>query len=232
MELEQQMGFRSSFNFVAEKYTTPPALRKELAGRGFEVGVHGLLHDGKLYNSKKVFMERAAKINQYLQAWGAVGFRSPLMQHNLEWLHELNVLYDCSTFDTDPFEPDSSGMCTIFPFWVPDTTGNGGYVELPYTLPQDSTLFLFLQEKTIAIWKQKLDWVVEHGGMVLINTHPDYLNFYSNKPRGLTYPADFYRQFLQYVQSKYAGQYWPALPREMGEFVKREHQKRTGLHEK
>ncbi len=222
MDLERQMGFRSSFNFVAEKYATPSALREELAAGGFEVGVHGLLHDGKLYDSEKIFTERAERINRYIKDWGAAGFRSPSMQHNLEWLHGLNILYDASTFDTDPFEPDHTGVCTLFPFWVENTEKKGGYVELPYTLPQDSTLYLFLQEKTIDIWKEKLDWVVEQGGMVLVNTHPDYMSFTSDRPRGGTYPARFYHQFLEVVLSKYDGMYWHALPREMAEFVKKQ----------
>lgn len=226
LELELQSGFRSSFNFVAEKYITPPDLREELIIKGFEVGVHGLFHDGKLYNSNRVFLERASKINQYLKLWNAVGFRSPSMQHNLEWLHALNIQYDASTFDTDPFEPDHSGMRTIFPFWVPTADGNNGYAELPYTLPQDSTLYLFLREKNITIWKKKLDWIVENGGMALINTHPDYMDFSPNTHCGMTYPADFYRQFLEYINSTYKGQYWSALPREMAEFVKNNHKVR------
>jgi len=225
MEIEQQAGVRSSFNFVAEKYVTPPDLRKKLTEQGFEVGVHGLLNDGKLYNSNEIFRERAIRINQTLHDWGALGFRSPSMHHNLEWLHQLNILYDASTFDTDPFEPDHSGVQTIFPFWVPGPEENGGYIELPYTLPQDSSLFLFLQEKTINIWKQKLDWIAKNRGMVLINTHPDYMNFSSKKPRGLMYPADFYRQFLDYLASEYRGLYWLALPREMAEFAKDEYRK-------
>src|SRR5438128_12671268 len=41
--LEQEFGFRSSFNFIPESdYTVPPALRSWLSERGFEVGVHDL----------------------------------------------------------------------------------------------------------------------------------------------------------------------------------------------
>ena len=225
MELEQSLGFRSSFNFVAERYTTPPTLREKLNTEGFEVGVHGLLHDGKLYDSKKIFMERAARINHYLNAWDADGFRSPSMQHNLEWLHELNVLYDASTFDTDPFEPDNSGVCTIFPFRVPGPGKNGGYVELPYTLPQDSTLYIFLQETDISIWEQKLDWIAREGGMVLINTHPDYMNFSSRPCSADEYPAAFYKQFLEYLLSEYKDQYWHVLPHEMARFTAQHYQK-------
>jgi len=48
-ELEMELGFRSSFNFVPEgEYTLPTALRSWLVDRGFEVGVHDLHHDGRL----------------------------------------------------------------------------------------------------------------------------------------------------------------------------------------
>ena len=67
---------------------------------------------------------------------------------------------------------------------APSTTTNQlcnssseGYVELPYTLPQDSTLFLVLRETTPEIWMRKLDWIAEHGGMVLLDMHPDYMSF-------------------------------------------------------
>lgn len=110
-------------------------------------------------------------------AWKSVGFRSPSMLHNLDWLHELDVEYDSSTFDTDPFEPQPDGVETIFPFWVSAGEDKRGYVELPYTLPQDWTLFVLMREGGIDLWKKKLDWIVEQGGMVFVITNPDYMNF-------------------------------------------------------
>jgi hypothetical protein len=93
MKLEQRMGFRSSFNLIPEgEYVVSPELRHELAENGFEVGVHDLEHNGKLYRSRREFSEKARKINQYLQEWGAVGFRSGFMLHNLDWLNELNII--------------------------------------------------------------------------------------------------------------------------------------------
>jgi len=118
MELEKSLGFVSSFNFVPERYDVSRKLRHYLTNNGFEVGIHGLKHDGKLYSSKKVFQERTIMINHYLNHWKSVGFRSPSMHHNLDWLHDLDIEYDASTFDTDPFEPQSDGTSTIFPFWV------------------------------------------------------------------------------------------------------------------
>lgn len=214
MRLEKKLGFRSAFNFIPEgEYRVTPELRDELKREGFEVGVHDLRHDGKLYWRRKEFPENARSINGYLKAWGARGFRSGFMLHNRECLDGLDIEYDASTFDTDPFEPQPEGVNTIFPFWVSRPRG-GGYVELPYTLPQDSTMFLVLQETSTEIWKRKLDWIVQRGGMALINVHPDYLAFDEKQKMPWEYSVALYEQFLNYIKENYAGQYWNALPHE------------------
>ncbi len=221
MRLEQEAGCRSSFNFIPEGgYTLSRELREELKAAGFEVGVHDLHHDGKLYQSESAFAENAKRINHYLEEWGAVGFRSGFMLHNLEWLGKLNAAYDASTFDTDPFEPQPDAAGAIFPFWVPrsGSAPGSGYVELPYTLPQDSTLFLVLQESSPEIWFRKLDWVASRGGMVLVNVHPDYLRFDGEAPSPRTFPADFYRQLLEYARRKYGNTFWQPLPRELADW--------------
>ena len=234
-QLERQYGFCSAFNFIPEgQYRVPPELRAELRHTGFEIGVHDLHHDGKLYSSRSGFTSKAARINEYLKEWGAVGFRSGFMLHNLEWLGDLDALYDASTFDTDPFEPQPDSAGTIFPFWVPRASHNGtanaersshnggsGYVELPYTLPQDSTLFLILGEQQAEIWFRKLDWIAEHGGMALLNVHPDYLRFEGERTSSRTFPAEFYGQFLEYARRKYGGSFWQPLPREVAAFAAR-----------
>lgn len=222
MEQEARLGFRSSFNFVPEgDYRLPRELRETLTAAGFEVGVHDLNHDGKLYRNRDGFRANAQVINRYLQEWNAVGFRSGFMHHNLDWLGDLNALYDASTFDTDPFEPQPDGVQTIFPFWVPGPHGRG-YVELPYSLVQDYNLFVVLQEKTIDVWKRKLDWIASRGGMALLIVHPDYMNFSGTDLAQDEFPASLYEQFLRYAQEKYAGLYWQALPREVAHYV-REH---------
>jgi len=213
--LEAKYGFRSCFNFVpAGEYQVSNALRMMLERRGFELGVHGLEHDGKLYQSKAKFAAKAVGIRQYVRKWNASGFRSPLMQHKLAWLHELGTEYDASTFDTDPFEPEPDGAGTIFPFWVPGPDGRG-YVELPYTLVQDFTLFVILGERNIDVWKRKLDWIAERGGMALINTHPDYMHFEGSPQERDESPVTRYEEFLQYARDKYDGSYWHATPREV-----------------
>lgn len=255
-ELEMELGFRSCFNFVPEgEYTVPADLRHWLTDNGFEVGVHDLHHDGHLYRSRAAFRRHAARINHYLADWGAVGFRSGFMLHRLDWLHDLNIAYDSSTFDTDPFEPQPDGVHTIFPFWVPrpevgdrstqeadhitagSTTENlqttslppssvvrppssvlrhvsSGYIELPYTLSQDSTLFCLFRDRSIGTWTRKLQWLAERRGMALLNVHPDYVALTA---RSSGFPVAYYRSFLLHVRESFSQAYWHALPREVAE---------------
>lgn len=227
MQLERECGFVSSYNFIPEgPYQTPSALRDELVRNGFEVGVHDLHHDGRLYDSADGFNGKAHIINQYLKDWGARGFRSGFMLNNLDWLHQLEVAYDASTFDTDPFEPQPQGQGTIFPFWVPGPGPNGGrpaghgYVELPYTLVQDSTLFLLLGETSPDIWIQKADWVAAHGGMVLVNVHPDYVDFDRQAPEPWkTFPVDHYRRLLHHLRARHGDSFWQPVPRDMAAYI-------------
>jgi hypothetical protein len=254
MELEMELGFRSSFNFIPEgSYRVLPALREELTRNGFEVGVHDLKHDGRLFRSATEFRTRAVRINEYLRDWNAVGFRSGFMLHNLDWLHDLDIEYDMSTFDTDPFEPQPEGRNTIFPFWVPRVPGaedrgqktedgrrmtddggrrlaresfrgppsrglRDGYVELPYTLPQDSTLFLLLRERNADIWLRKIDWVAQHGGMALVDVHPDYLSFEGEVAPGGQYPSAYYKALLEYIKRQHEGAFWNETPSAVARF--------------
>ena len=249
MQLEREMGFRSSFNFIPEgEYRMTRKFREELGKNGFEVGIQDLKHDGKLFQSREAFRRGARQINRYLREWGAVGFRSGFMFHNLEWAHDLDVEYSSCTFDTDPFEPQPDDVGTIFPFWVPrpnsgikpdsalDSSSSrathhsspaSGYVELPYTLPQDSTLFLVLSEPTPEIWLRKLDWIVQHGGMALVNVHPDYLRFPGEPASPHTYPVEFYKKLLQCAREKYGQSFWHALPKQTAAFCKATMQPKT-----
>ena len=218
MEIERQMGFRSSFNFVPEDYPTPLGLIGSISAAGFEVGVHGLRHDGKLFRHPVEFCAKAPRIDGYLHKWGAVGFTAPSMLRKLSWVAELDIEHSCSTFDTDPFEPQSEGVGTIFPFIAANEAGSRTYVEIPYTLPQDHGLFIILREEDIGIWKRKIDWIAENGGMVVLNSHPDYMAFDGATPGPEEYPVARYIELLDYLRTRYAGQYWHALPREMARF--------------
>ena len=220
MQLEKSMGFRSAFNFVAEDYTADMQLRRRLVEEGFEIGLHGVTHEGNIFKSEQVFHDEAARINRYLKDWNCKGFRSPRMYHDLKLAHGLDIEYDASTFDTDPFEPQPDGVRTIFPFFVRNGGPDTGYVELPYTLPQDHLLFVLMGHKDIGLWKEKLRWIAEHGGMALIITHPDYMSFGQINGNVEQYPAAYYREFLEHIRTEYEGQYWQALPREVAAYCR------------
>ena len=199
IELEESLGFRSCFNFVPERYLIDKLLMEELKQRGFEVGVHGFNHDGKLFRSRNEFERRSKLINQHMKTFGAVGFRAELMLRNPEWMQELDMEYDLSFFDTDPFEPIPGGTMSIWPFQM------GHFIELPYTLVQDFTLTNILGETTPRLWLQKVAFLRKYCGMALLNTHPDYLC----NPAHFSIYDDFLRQMRQKVD------YWHALPRDV-----------------
>lgn len=223
-EVEMSLGFRSSFNFIPEgPYKVPADLRRWLVENGFEVGVHDLHHNGKLFSRRKAFLRKAVKINYYLREWEAHGFRAGFMHNRLPWQHAIKARYDASTFDTDPFEPFPDGARTIFPYLVVENEDGDGFIELPYTLAQDSTVFLLFREQSTELWRRKLGWVAQKGGMALLNSHPDYMNF-EKGPRADTFAASHYRDFLRHVREEYPGQFWHALPRDVAQFAQQNRQ--------
>jgi peptidoglycan/xylan/chitin deacetylase (PgdA/CDA1 family) len=199
IELERAYGFRGSWNVVAHKYRLHAEITDFIRATGNEIGIHGYNHDGTDYYSERRFLQRAVYVNEALRRFGAVGFRSPQVHRNLRWLQHLNILYDSSCFDYDPYQPFPGGTGSIWPFMA------GKFVELPYTIPQDHVLFYLLKKKDISIWKEKAAWVAANHGMILSLTHPDYLMEGDHLRR--------YEEWLGYL--KEIPQAWHCLPREM-----------------
>jgi peptidoglycan/xylan/chitin deacetylase (PgdA/CDA1 family) len=198
-EMEEKLGFRSMFNFVPELYPLDAGLMQDLRKRGFEIGVHGLQHDHKLFDTYRQFTQRADRINYYLHDFQTGGFRSPLTLRNPEWMQKLEMEYDLSFFDTDPYEPMPGGVMSLWPFNI------GHFIELPYTLPQDSTLFNILGETSPRIWLEKLEFIKRYHGMALVIVHPDYSAQGKN--------SLIYKDFL--LEMKNCTEYWHALPHEV-----------------
>jgi hypothetical protein len=218
-EAEEHRSLRSAFAFVPLRYHTPQALRQSLKSRGFEIMVHDLRHDGKLFRDRNTFVEEGQAINRFLRQWQTRGFSAGSMHHNLPWISWMDIDYSVSTYDVDPFEPQACGSNRIFPYWVQaPASGARGYVEMPYTMPQDFTLFVLLKERTDAIWRRKLEWIAEKGGMALIKTHPDYMIFPGERPHVDGYQVRLYTDLLDYIIARYGNEAWFALPCEMASY--------------
>jgi hypothetical protein len=204
-EVEEAQGYRSSWNLVPRRYDVEDEVVAELWEAGFEVGVHGLYHDGRDLESLAMLQERLPAIRAAADRWHALGFRSPATHRSWELMPLLGFDYDSSYPDTDPFEPQAGGCCSLLPFF------NEGLVELPITLPQDHTAFVILRRADESIWVDKASAIRSHGGMALLITHPDY--FIDGKL------VPFYERFLARFADDPSA--WRALPRDVSAWWRR-----------
>ena len=203
-KVERAHGVVSSWNFVAEDYAIPDGLFEKLRADGCEIGLHGIHHDNRLWKNEQTFERTLPKIHGYLADWQAVGWRSPVTYRNADWMPRLAALYDSSFTDTDPFEPQGGGCCSIFPFFLDEM------VELPITLIQDHTMWELLQRPDIDLWLEKSTWIAENHGLVNLDSHPDYL---IDQDR-----LDLYDEFLGRLTALDGG--WHALPRDVASWWK------------
>lgn len=205
-DLEQEHGFRSAFNFGAW-YETDPGVLRELTGRGFEVGMHGLVHDRTLFSSYEAFEASLPALAELAERLGAVGFRSPATHRVFDWLGKLPVEYDCTIPNSDPYEPQPGGCCSVWPFLV------GPVVELPYTLPQDHTLLTLLSRRSPDLWLEQAAQIEGEYGLVQCVSHPDRGYLGDPEKRAI------YAEFLRGMAER-AG-FWRALPREVAAWWRR-----------
>lgn len=206
-DVEQERGFRSSFNVVGAQYPIDYGIVRELDERGFEIGLHGLHHDRSLFSSRREFERQLPSLRGAAVALGATGFRSPATHRVVDWLSELPVEYDTTMFHSDPYEPQPGGCCTLWPFHL------GPIVELPYTLPQDHTLFTLLRERSVETWLRQVDAIEARFGLVHCLSHPDpgYLGDADKRA--------FYVEFLDAVGERHL--VWRALPRDIAAWWRR-----------
>ena len=169
MDIDDAYGIKACFEVVPEqRYAVPQAFLDSITKRGFEVAVHDLNHDGRLFKSREYFEERVAKINSYGQKWGADGFRAAVLYRRQEWFADLDFSYDMSVPNVAHLDPQRGGCCTVMPYFV------GNLLELPVTATQDYTLFHILQDYTIDLWKTQIELIMEKHGLLSFIVHPDY----------------------------------------------------------
>jgi hypothetical protein len=201
--LERRYGFRSAWNFVPRRYQVDNHLLAELQQDGFEIGVHGLYHDGRLFESRQIFESRVEAINGYLRDWHSVGFRAPSAIRNLRWIAgRIQARYDSSCPTSEIHGPQPGGCCTVFPFAV------GPMIELPISMPQDHTLLEILRQPAKPVWIETATQIVARNGLINIIVHPDYML----SPEHLAH----YEAFLQWLKAQTG--IWNALPGQVAEW--------------
>jgi peptidoglycan/xylan/chitin deacetylase (PgdA/CDA1 family) len=203
--LEERAGVRSAWYFVPKRdYRVDDHLVATLARSGFEVCVHGLLHDGNDL-TPGTFEERLPSMQAYARQWNAVGFRAPATQRSWDIVARIGFDHDSSYSDVARYEPQSGGSCSWLPFFV------GDVVELPITLPMDHTVFDLLEHESAEIWFEKARFLRERGGMALLLTHPDYLLPPARQRE--------YERFVSFAAAEHEA--WTALPREVAAWWRR-----------
>jgi hypothetical protein len=203
MDVDDEFGITSAFQLIPEMpRAAPDQLFAEIRGRGFEVNLHDLTHDGHLFRDRRHFERCAARINEHARRLGCEGFRSGAMYRKQQWYHLLEFSYDMSVPNVAHLEPQRGGCCTVMPYFV------GDLLELPLTTLQDYSLFHILDDYSTALWKEQIKLIMDHHGLVTVLAHPDYLA----EPRALV----VYRELLAHLDALRAGgQLWIAPPAEI-----------------
>lgn len=203
MDLDESYGFSSAFQVVPEnRYAAPKGFRDNIANRGFEINVHDLRHDGRLYADRAEFLRRAKRINRYAREFGAQGFRSGILYRNADWFGALEFSYDMSLPNVAHLDPQRGGCCTVMPYFI------GKIVELPLTATQDYTLFHILGDYSLDLWKEQIALILANHGLIHFLVHPDYVI----EQRA----QNSYKALLSLLaRLRTEGNIWTALPREV-----------------
>jgi hypothetical protein len=214
MDLDDTYGMKSSFQIVPEeRYSVSEAFLTRIRDRGFEVNVHDLNHDGHLVRDRRLFWQRAERINGYGRTYQTAGFRSAALYRNLDWWRGLHFAYDMSVPSIGHLEAQQGGCCSVMPFFI------GKMLELPLTTTQDYSLFFILNHYSIDLWKYQIAQIMERHGLASFIVHPDYITQLRARQT--------YKSLLTYLaRLRSEGKIWTALPRDINQWWRERSQMR------
>jgi hypothetical protein len=203
LDLDDSFGVKGSFQIVPEgRYSVPGEFLDEIRNRGCEIAVQDLNHDGRLFDDRQEFVRRVGLIHQYAAEYGARGFRAAMLYRKVEWYDMLQVSFDMSIPNVAHLDPQRGGCCTVMPYFI------GKILELPVTTVQDYMLFHLLNERSIALWKDQVELILEKNGLASFIVHPDYIRDHDTKP--------VYEELLKYLRGLgNKTPIWYALPSEI-----------------
>jgi hypothetical protein len=211
MDLDDDAGVKASFQIIPEgRYSVPSELLDEIRQRGFEVNVHDLNHDGRLFSDEAEFARRVERINEYGRRFKALGFRSGQLYRNQTWYSRLTFSYDMSIPSVAHLEPQRGGCCSITPFFI------GRILELPVTTIQDYSLFHVLRSYSTDLWIRQTEAIIARHGLASFLIHPEQVTVARARR---TYAA-----LLAYLaRLRDTRNVWMALPREVDRWWRDRH---------
>ncbi len=213
VDLERSFGLSSSWNIVGDLFAPNRRTLDAVYEQGCEIGLHGHTHNLRLpYQSSQCIGKTIKHYDTVLTAYAIQGYRSPYYLRSPILFSALSsfFVYDSSVPDVDVFSlgVDRGGCCSIVPFRI------GSILELPVTVPYEIILHMGIApEKLNDFWQDKIQWIKEAGGMILVNTHPE--PYYLKDPKVL----GAYEELLTLLSGD--GCAWYALPRDVAQWYKR-----------
>lgn len=214
MDVDDSFGIKASFQVVPEhRYAVDRRFLDSIVRRGFELNVQDLNHDGRLFDNRELFEQRAASINRYVAEFGAKGFRAGVLYRNPDWLGALNISYDMSVPNVAHLDPQRGGCCTVMPYFI------GDILELPVTTTQDYMLFDILRDCSMDLWKAETETILSSNGLATFLVHPDYLRNSAEE--------QLYKELLGYLRSVASERNaWIALPGQVNQWWRERNQMR------
>jgi len=178
-EFEEEYGLRSLWNIVPKSYKLNQNVLHMLLERGHEIGLHGIWHTNQeAFLRKERMRKELSALNPFITEFNITGYRSPSWYRTSGMFDVLAEFfkYDLSCLDNDFICPGGNGgVGMIRPYAI-----RKNLLELPCTIPYEAPIFHgYSQQSLFEYWKPKIDWLIQVGGMLLVNTHPD-LNYLGN----------------------------------------------------
>ncbi len=203
MDLNDAYGIKASFQVVPEaRYAVPESYLRAIRGRGFDVEIQDLNHDGRLFDDHQEFLRRAARINRYAKEFGASGFRAAVLYRKPEWYGAFDFSFDMSMPNVAPMDPQRGGCCSVMPYFI------GNLLELPVTTVQDYTLWNVLGQYSIDLWQTQMELIRSKHGLISFIVHPDYV--IEKEPRSA------YEGLLRHIRdTRQENNIWCARPAEI-----------------
>ena len=194
VEIERAEDMVSTFNIVPSsfEYKVDPDCITSLLRDGFDIGMHGLHHDGKFaFLSDEDQRVRIFKSETRARELGlpSLGYRAPWLHRTkmmIRYLSEAGFEWDSSFPDTDDSTIGyaSTGCRTIFPFYPmykeDEEWKRSTMVEIPVSMPQDWTLLYYYrlsEEGVLRVLRKKMEYIKSQGGLATFILHPDQEDF-------------------------------------------------------